>query len=78
MSKLFKFWRWRLEIKLSKLPDQKRVEILANKLIEELNIQVDNECHNVNLWVHDKEQLTIDSSSNKELNYIFKGKYTGK
>ena len=76
MSKLFKFWRYRLEIKLRKLPDDKKVEFLANKLIKELNVKVRPDCECFTLWVHNKELLRIDSL-NEGFNEI-NCKYTGK
>lgn len=79
MNKLFKFWRWRLQVKLNKLPNKKRVEVLANKLIKELNIKIDSECHGINLWIFNKERMGIDANSTSTgfSKDIFVGKYTG-
>lgn len=74
---LLKFWRYRLELKLSKIIDKDKVELLSNKLIKELNINIDPECELITIAVFNKKELTIDSSKDKEL-YMFKGKYTGR
>lgn len=72
-KKLFKFWKYRLEIKLDKIVDTQRVEYLANKLVEELNIKVDPSCQSMYIFIHDKNDLNIDIN-NKTINC----KYTGR
>jgi len=74
---LLKFWRYRLELKLSKISDKEKIELLSNKLIKELNMNVDPKCELVQLWVHDKKKIEIESSHD-ERPYMFKGKYTGR
>lgn len=74
---LLKFWGYRLEVKLNKISDKEKVELLSNKLIEELNMNVDPQCELIQLWVHDKKIIEIESSRD-ERPYMFKGKYTGR
>jgi hypothetical protein len=48
-KKLFKFWKYRFEIKLNKIPEQKKVEFLANKLVKELNLKIDPNCECISI-----------------------------
>lgn len=77
MSKLFKFWRYRLELKLKKIPDEKKIELLANKLVKELNLNIDDICHSVTLWIHKKEDLEVESKDGDSYSRIC-CKYKGK
>lgn len=64
---------------MNKLPDAKKVESLVSELIRELDIEINDVCHGICLWIHDKEKLIIESSC-KESTSIennFKGKYIG-
>ncbi|QXE19985.1 hypothetical protein [Clostridium sp. 001] len=72
-KKLFKFWKYRLEIKLNKIPEQKKVEFLANKLVKELNFKIDPSCQMICVWIHDKNRLDIETDSQ-----TINCKYTGK
>lgn len=64
---------------MNKLPDAKKVESLAAELIKELDIEISDTCHSINLWIHDKEKLVIESSSmgSTSIENNFKGKYIG-
>lgn len=62
---------------MNKLPDAKKVESLVSELIRELDIEINDVCHGICLWIHDKEKLIIESSC-KESTSIennFTGKY---
>ncbi|MBV4445334.1 hypothetical protein KM799_02425 [Clostridium tyrobutyricum] len=76
MSKMFKLWKFVLEVKLRKLPDKKRIEFLSNKLIKELNLNVDPSCECISIWIHGKKSVEVEASSD------YKGRincnYTGK
>ena len=73
-NKLFKFWRYSLEVKLNKLPDKDRIELLANALVKELNINIDPTCQGIYVWIHGKETLEINAQGERSIKY----KYTGK
>lgn len=64
---------------MNKLPDAKKVESLVSELIRELDIEINDVCHGICLWIHDKEKLIIESSCKEstsiENNFI--GKYIG-
>lgn len=57
----FKFWKWLLELISSKLIDTEKVEFLANELVKELDIPVSLNCENVEIWIHNKEKLEIET-----------------
>jgi len=73
-SKLFKFWKYRLEVKLNKLSDKDKVELLANALVKELNLVVDPTCQGIFIWIHGKKTLEINGQGDKSIVY----KYTEK
>jgi hypothetical protein len=74
MKKLFKFWKYRLEIKLSKMANEQKVEFLANALVKELNYKVESDCTLVSIWIHRKEKLEVESLGYEKISC----KYTGK
>lgn len=76
LSKLFKFWKYRFEVKLNKLPNEDKIELLANALVKELNVKLRPECECFDIWIHNKKKLEIDSL-NKDFNRI-ECNYTGK
>lgn len=52
MNKIFKFWKWRFEIKLSKVKDSKKAEFLAKELIKTMNVDLQENCNCVRIWTH--------------------------
>lgn len=64
---------------MNKSPDVKKVESLVAELIKELDIEINDTCQGIALWIHDKEKLVIESSSigSTSIENNFKGKYIG-
>lgn len=52
MNKIFKLWRRRVEIKISKLVDDKRVEFLSKELIKAMNVNLNEPCNCIRIWTH--------------------------
>lgn len=77
MSKLLKFWRYRLEVKLNKMSNEKKIEFLSNQLIKELNPNVDPSCEHISLWIYNKEKLEIETRIGDNFSRII-CKYIGK
>lgn len=74
MEKLFKFWKYRLEIKLKRLSEKKKVEFLTNKLLKELNLKIDPDCDCVYIWIHNKKTINIEANGQKESECNYTGK----
>ncbi len=74
MEKLFKFWKYRLEIKLKRLSEKKKVEFLTNKLLKELNLKIDPDCDCVYIWIHNKKTINIEVNGQKESECNYAGK----
>ncbi|AZV58852.1 hypothetical protein [Clostridium sp. AWRP] len=72
-KKLFKFWKYRLEIKFNKIPEQNKIEFLANKLVKELNFKIDPSCQLISVWIHGKNDLDVEIGSQ-----MINCKYTGR
>lgn len=64
---------------MNKLPDAKKIESLVAELIKELDIEINDTCQGIALWIHDKEKLVIESSSmgSTSIENNFRGKYIG-
>lgn len=66
MRKSFKFWKWILELRLKKFSDRDKVEFLANELLKQVISNIDPKCDCLTIWVHNKESIDIEQSSNHD------------
>jgi hypothetical protein len=76
-KKIFKFWKWRIELKLNRIANKDKVEFLANQLIKELGIKCDPECECIRVWIHRKKDMCVENTTDGIEDRI-ECKYTGK
>lgn len=71
MNKIFKFWKWRIEVKFSKVADKDKVEFLTKALVKELNIDLKKDCDYISIFTHslDKSIVVRANDKNTEFNY---------
>jgi hypothetical protein len=71
MNKIFKFWKWKFEMKLSKVKDSEKVEFLTKELLKELNVEFQNDCNYISIFTHssDKSIVVRANDKNTEFNY---------